>query len=340
MTTQDNNAPVVVTDCDHPNLDPEHAVLDPARIGVRREQCRTAEDVINRCGRARVLINQYAPITAEVLDALPELRLVVRYGVGVETVDVEAATRRGVWVANVPDYGPTEVADHTVALALALLRGIPGYDRSVRAGVWDYQVARPLHRLGTLTFGVVGCGMIGQAVAARAAAFGMRVLGFEAVQDRSLEGTPITRVDLDELLVASDVISLHATLDRHSARLIDARALEAMRASAVLVNTARGGLVDTPALLAALDSGQIAGAALDVLDTEPIDPAVRDALARHSKVVLSPHAAWYSEESFLQLKSEVAREAERVLTGRPPRCPVNNPAVGDMPGTTPAETSR
>lgn len=336
MTIQNLNAPVVVTDCDHPNLDPEHAVLDPAGIGVRREQCRTAEDVINRCGGARVLVNQYAPITAEVLDALPEVRLVVRYGVGVETVDVAAATRRGVWVANVPDYGPTEVADHTMALALALLRGVTGYDRSVRAGVWDYQVARPLRRLDTLTFGIVGCGMIGQTVAARAAAFGMRVVGVETAPGRSLTAWPYPLVDLDELLASSDVISLHATLDRSSARLIDARALAAMRPSALLVNTARGGLIDTPALLAALESGRIAGAALDVLDTEPVDPAVRAALARHQRVVLSPHAAWYSEESFVQLKTEVAREAARVLTGQPPRCPVNNPAAE----TASAEASR
>ncbi|MGI8312602.1 C-terminal binding protein [Saccharopolyspora hattusasensis] len=340
MTDQNLSAPVVVTDSDHPNLDPEHSVLDPAGIGLRRAQCRTAEDVIAQCGGAQVLVNQYAPITAEVLDALPDVRLVVRYGVGVETVDVDAATSRGVWVANVPDYGTTEVADHTMALAMALLRGVAGYDRSVRAGVWDYQVARPLHRLDTRTFGVVGCGTIGQAVAARAAAFGMRVLGFEAMQDRSLAGTPITRVGLDELLASSDVISLHATLDSRSARLIDARALASMRDSAVLVNTARGGLVDTPALLAALDAGQIAGAALDVLDSEPIDVAVRDALARHERVVLSPHAAWYSEESFVRLKSEVAREAVRVLAGRSPRCPVNSPVVGGVTEASPTEVPR
>ena len=319
-----SSASVVVTDCDHANLQPEHDVLDPHGIDLRREQCATAADVVDRCGGAQVLINQYAPITAEVLDALPEVRLVVRYGVGVDTIDVDAATRRGVWVANVPDYGTGEVADHALAMALALLRGVTVYDRSVRAGEWEYQVARPLHRLSGLTFGVIGCGAIGQSVAARAAALGMRVLGAEIVEGRPAGPGPIVRVDLDHLLVHSDVVSLHATLDDRSRGLIDASALAAMKPSAFVVNTARGGLVDTSALLAALDAGRIAGAALDVLDVEPPDPAVRDALARHPRVILSPHAAWYSEESFVQLKTEVAREALRAVTGERPRSPVND----------------
>jgi D-3-phosphoglycerate dehydrogenase / 2-oxoglutarate reductase len=317
--------PVVVTDCDHADLDAEHATLDARGIGLRREQCRTAADVIAHCRDAQILINQYAPITAEVLDALTEVRLVVRYGVGVDTVDVDAATRRGIWVANVPDYGTAEVADHTLALTLALLRGVTVYDRSVRSGEWDYQAARPLRRLPELTFGVIGCGAIGQAVATRAAAFGMRVLGADVADGRPPSPGPIHRVGLDDLLADSDVVSLHATLDAQSRGLLGERALAAMQPSAVVVNTARGGLVDTTALLAALDAGRIAGAALDVLDVEPPDPTVRAALARHPKVILSPHAAWYSEESFVQLKTEVAREAVRVMSGEAPRSPVNNP---------------
>lgn len=319
----EDTAPVVVTDCDHTDLDPERAVLDAAGIGLRREQCRTAADVIARCGGAQVLVDQYAPITAEVLDALPTVALVVRYGVGVDTVDVEAATARGVWVANVPDYGTGEVADHTLALALALLRGISVHDRSVRAGRWDYQDARPLRRLSELTFGVVGCGAIGQAVAARAAAFGMRVIGADVLDGRP--PGPIERVELAELIATSDVISLHATLDEHSRGLLGEQALAACKPTAVVVNTARGGLIDTAALVAALDAGTVAGAALDVLDPEPPDAATREALTRHPRVLLTPHAAWYSEESFVQLKTEVAREAVRVVRGGPPRSPVNRP---------------
>jgi len=318
---------VVVTDCDHGTMAPEGAVLDPAGISWRLEQCHTAQDVVDRAGDAAVLVNQYAPITAAVLDALPAVRLVVRYGVGVDNVDVPAATERGVWVANVPDYGTQEVADHAIALALSLLRGVLALSASVRAGDWDYTVARPLRRLSTLRFGIVGCGAIGSAAGGRAAGFGMDVVGVDVVDGRPEPGGPIRAVSLDELISTSDVVSLHLALSEATERLVDAALLGSMKPSAYLVNTARGGLVDSPALLAALDAGRLAGAALDVLAVEPPDDVGR-ALAAHPRVVLTPHAAWYSEESFVALKTEVAREAVRVLGGEPPRSPVN--AVGKV----------
>ena len=315
---------VVITDCDHDNVDPERAVLDGHDVQLRVLACRTPEEVAAQAGDADVLLNQYVPITGEVLDALPRCRLVVRYGVGVDNVDVAAATERGVWVANVPDYGRDEVADHTLALALAVLRGVVVLDRSVRDGVWDLEAARPLHRLATLTYGVVGCGAIGRAVARRAAGLGMRVLGYDIPQVRS--GPPIERVPLEGLLEAADVVSLHAALTPESHHLIGAAALGRMRPTAFLVNTARGGLVDAAALLAALDAGALAGAALDVLEGEPPDE-LGWRLARHPRVVATPHAAWYSEEAFHTLKTEVAREALRVLEGGRPRSPVNQPAA-------------
>ena len=315
---------VVITDCDHDTIDPERSVLDGHDVELRRLQCRTPEEVAAQAGDADVLINQYVPITAEVLDALPRCRLVVRYGVGVDNVDVEAAAARGVWVANVPDYGRDEVADHTLALALSVLRGVVALDRSVHEGSWDLEPVRPLRRLSRLTWGVVGCGAIGTAVAGRAAGLGMRVLGYDVAGVRS--DPPIERVPLEELLSRSDLVSLHAALTRDSHHLIDADALARMRPAAWLVNTARGGLVDSAALLAALDAGALAGAALDVLETEPPDD-LGWRLARHPRVVATPHAAWYSEEAFHTLKTEVAREALRVLEGDRPRSPVNAPAA-------------
>jgi D-3-phosphoglycerate dehydrogenase len=315
---------VVITDLDHDNVDPERSVLDGHEVELRVLQCRTPEEVAAQAGDADVLINQYAPITGELLDALPRCRLVVRYGVGVDNVDVEAAAARGVWVANVPDYGREEVADHTLALALAVLRGVVALDRSVREGSWDLEAARPLRRLSALTYGVVGCGAIGTAVAGRAAGLGMRVLGYDVPQVRSTP--PIERVPLEELLSSSDLVSLHAALTPDTRHVIGAAALERMRPSAFLVNTARGGLVDAVALLAALDAGELAGAALDVLEGEPPDE-LGWRLARHPKVVMTPHAAWYSEEAFHALKTEVAREALRVLEGGRPRSPVNAPAA-------------
>lgn len=321
----DTAAPVVViTDNDHGHIDPERAVLADYGADLRLEQTVTAQDVIDQAQDASVLINQYTPITAEVLDALWRCKLVVRYGVGVDNVDVAAATARGVWVANVPDYGTEEVADHAIALTLSVLRGTALLDRSVRAGTWDYTVARPLRRLSTLTFGVIGCGAIGTATARRARALSMRVVGVDVRADRCGSERVIEPVELDELLASSDVVSLHASLDERSRHLIDEKALATMKSTTYLVNTARGALVDSAALVAALDAGQIAGAALDVLETEP--PAGLDAaLVGHPKTVLTPHAAWYSEESFTALKTEVAREAVRVLRGEPPRSPVNAP---------------
>jgi D-3-phosphoglycerate dehydrogenase len=314
---------VVITDCDHDTVDPELAVLEGHDVELRRLGCRTSQEVAAQAGDADVLINQYVPITAPVLDALPRCRLVVRYGVGVDNVEVEAATARGVWVANVPDYGRDEVADHTLALALSVLRGVVVLDRSVHQGTWDLEAARPLRRLATLVWGVVGCGAIGTAVAGRAAGLGMRVLGYDIDQVRS--GPPIERVPLEALLEAADLVSLHAALTPGSRHLIGAAALARMRPSAWLVNTARGGLVDGAAMLAALDAGELAGAAIDVLEGEPPDE-LGWRLARHPRVVATPHAAWYSEEAFHTLKTEVAREALRVLEGGRPRSPVNHPA--------------
>jgi D-3-phosphoglycerate dehydrogenase / 2-oxoglutarate reductase len=315
---------VVITDCDHGDVDPELAVLDGHDVELRVLACRTPEEVAAQAGGADVLINQYVPITAAVLDALPRCRLVVRYGVGVDNVDLQAAAERGVWVANVPDYGRDEVADHTLALALALLRGVVALDRSVRDGTWDLDPARPLRRLATLTWGVVGCGAIGTAVARRAAGLGMRVLGYDLPTVRS--EAPIERVPLEELLEEADLVSLHAALTPDTRHLVGAAALARMRPTAHLVNTARGGLVEEAALLAALDAGVLAGAALDVLEHEPPDE-LGWKLARHPRVVATPHAAWYSEEAFHTLKSEVAREALRVLGGGAPRSPVNTPAA-------------
>jgi len=315
---------VVITDCDHDNVDPERAVLDGHDVELRLLACRTPEEVAAQAGDADVLLNQYVPITGEVLDALPRCRLVVRYGVGFDNVEVEAAADRGVWVANVPDYGRDEVADHTLALAMSLLRGVAVLDRSVGHGTWDLAAARPLRRLSTLTWGVVGCGAIGTAVAARAAALGMRVLGYDLPQVRSQ--APVERAGLEELLAAADLVSLHAALTPGSHHLIGAGALGRMRPTAFLVNTARGGLVDTAALLAGLEAGELAGAGLDVLETEPPDE-LGWRLARHPRVVATPHAAWYSEEAFVTLKSEAAREALRVLAGGRPRSPVNSPAA-------------
>lgn len=325
MSTAPPSSPsIVITDCDHDNIEPELRVFEKAGFDVRLAECKTASDVVEQGRGADALINQYAPIDESVLESLERCRIVVRYGVGVDTVDVDAASKRGVWVANVPDYGTEEVADHALALLMSLLRGVCRLDRAVRSGEWDYSAVRPLRRVSTLAVGVVGCGRIGATFVRKAKCLGMRVLAHDPVGvPEKLVRDGVEGADFDELLAASDAISLHLPLIEETRYLIGAGQLRRMKPGAYLVNTARGGLVDSAALLRALDEGEIAGAALDVLESEP--PEVGDALISHDRVVVTPHAAWYSEESYETLKSEAAREVMRVLSGERPRSPVNEP---------------
>lgn len=316
---------VVITDCDHDNIEPELRVFEEAGLEVKLAECRTAGDVISESSNAEALVNQYAPIDESVLASLSRLNVVVRYGVGVDNVDVGAATRHGVWVVNVPDYGVEEVSDHALALALNLVRGIGRLDRAVRGGVWDVREVRPLRRVSGLTVGVVGCGRIGSAFALKVRGLGMRVVAFDKEPvPEDLTRAGVEPVGFDELLRLSDVVSLHVPLGAETRHLIGEEQLGRMNPGAYLINTARGGLVDTAALLRALEEGRLAGAGLDVLETEP--PEADDALVAHERVIVTPHAAWYSEESYETLKTEAAREVVRVLSGERPRSPVNDPA--------------
>ena len=319
-----SSARVVITDCNHDNIDPEEKVFAEAGIEVRLAQCKSASDVIEEAREAEAVISQYAPIDEAVLAALERCRVVVRYGVGVDTIDVEAASRHGVWVANVPDYGVEEVSDHALALAMNLLRGISRLDRSVRSGEWDVSVVRPLRRVRGLTLGVIGCGRIGSALARKASRLGLRVIAFDKVPvPGELVGEGVETVGFDELIAASDIVSLHVPLSEETRHMIGEEQLRRMKPGAYLVNTARGGIVDQAALLRALDEGEISGAALDVLENEP--PDEDDLFVSHDRVLLTPHAAWYSEESYETLKTEAAREVVRVLSGERPRSPVNEP---------------
>jgi D-3-phosphoglycerate dehydrogenase len=242
-------------------------------------QCRGPADVIRAARDAEALVVEYAPLTAEVFDALPELRIVSVPQVGVDTIDLEAARRRGVWVANAPFGNITEVAAHTLAMALALLRQLPALDRHVRAGGWDHAAAGELRRPGTLTYGILGLGRIGRLVAERARPFFGRVVAFDAyLPDEVWPDFVARQADLPDLFAASDVLSLHVPLTAENAGLVGAELLSAMKPGSFLVNVARGAVLDGAALLAALDEGRLAGAGLDVLPQEP--PAPDDPLLR------------------------------------------------------------
>ena len=292
---------VVITDCDHPDVAAEQRIFGRAGLEVELASCRTEGEVIAAGRDAVALLTQYAPVTADVLARLPECRAVGRYGTGVDNVDAVAARARGVALVSVPDYSLEEVANHTIALILTLVRGVVRLDASVHAGRWDFRGAGHLRRASDQQLGVVGLGRIGDAVASRAQTLGFTVAGYDPVAP---DAGRVSRLPFTELLATSDVISLHVPLGEATRHLLDDAAFALMKPGAVLVNTARGGLVDADALIRALDSGRLAGAALDVLDPEP--PASGSPLLRDERVIVTPHAAFYSEESLAELKRRVA----------------------------------
>ena len=276
--------------------------------------------------QADVLVIALQKITGEVMDAMPDCRLISRLGVGIDNIDVPAATARGIWVANVPDYGVDEVATHAIALVLTQLRGIHILANAARAGVYDGQAARPIQRSTQLTLGVMGYGRIGRMVGSKSAGVGMRVIAYDPfLSDEKIRAAGAEPTDLERLFRESDFISLHLPLDANTRHIINAHTLGMMKPSAYLVNTARGGLVDEAALLDAICTGRIRGAALDVLSSEPprADDEVLQALLKDERVIITPHVAWYSEQAQVDMRTRAAEDVRRVLRGERPRTPVN-----------------
>jgi len=313
----------VITDHHYTDIGSAMRVLSDADIEVVVCACRDEGDALEAGRDADAVINQHVPITARALDAWPRCRGVVHFGKGVDNIDVDAATERGIWVANVRDANWDEVSNHVLALLLAWARGLPAFDRGVRAGVWSYRLAVPRHRLAGQTLGIVGFGDIGHMLAAKAHALGLKVLA------SARHPTPtehVTFVELDTLLRCADYVSLHLPLTAATTHFIGARELALMKRSAFLINTSRGRVVDQASLVAALQERRIAGAGLDVTDPEP--PAPNDPLLALDNVILTPHAAWYSEESREHVTVHAALEVIRILRNERPKSPVN-PEVGD-----------
>jgi len=321
---------VVVTECDHDSFAAEHEVTDAAGAELVLTQSRNPTELVSNSAGADAILVQYAQITAEVMDALPQLRAIGRYGVGVDSVDIDAATARGIAVCNVPDYGTEAVSDHAIGLALAAARGIPRLDRGLRAGSFDLAAVRPLFQTRARVFGVIGMGRIGTATARKAAGLGYEVIGYDIAADPGASTYHgFTSVGLDELLERAQVVSLHTPLTDATRGMIGTDQLARMRADAILVNTSRGGVVDVVALVEALRTGGILGAAIDVHESEPL-PAGHP-LTSFDSVVLTPHLAWYTEESYDELKRRTVANVLEVCAGRVPRNIVN-PEVLESPG--------
>ena len=306
---------VLITDHDFPDVDLEVQLFRDAGIEVVAAQCRTEDDVIAAGRGCAAALVQYAPMNARVFGALPELRLVSRYGAGFDTVNTDDARAHGVWVANSPDYGSGDVAAHALAMALALVRHLPFYDRDVRAGTWHFSSTGALTRVSKLTLGILGLGRIGKRMAELSRAIFGRVIACDPYIGAGAFGV-VGRIDREGLFRESDVVSLHVPLNAETRGIADGRMLSLMKPGSFLVNTARGPVADLDAILAALDSGRLAGAGLDVLPKEP--PEADHRVLGHPRVLLSPHAAFYSVEGEKELRTKAALNViEWARTGRP-----------------------
>jgi D-3-phosphoglycerate dehydrogenase / 2-oxoglutarate reductase len=325
----DEEQTVVIADYDYGDVEVERAIIEAAGFELIAAQCKTEDEIIKVARHAQAVIAQYAPVGERAIEGLEKCRVIARYGTGVDIVDVDAATRRKILVTNVPnEWCQDEVADHAMALLLCEARKIRSYDSETRAGVWRWQSGQPIHRLRGSVLGLLSFGAIAQAIAARAAAFGMTVIANDPyLSPFEIEAHGAKPVSFEELLAHSDFLVIQAPLTSSTRNLFDEARLRLMKRNAVLVNTARGPIVNDDALYQALKEGWIAGAGVDDIEEEPAK--VRDwkptnPLFGLDNVVITPHAAYYSEEAIHTVRQFAAEEVVRVLSGKPPLSPVNS----------------
>jgi len=312
---------VVTTDLLRPTI-PEEAILKEAGAALTYGNAKTEAELIELAQDADAIINVYIPVTAKVIGSLKKCRIIVRRGIGYDNVDVSAATARGIPVANVLDYCIEEVADHAMALLLSVARRVVRGTKQIESGGWNFKDLLPVPALKDCTLGLVGFGKIPRAVASRAKCFGLNIQTSDPFIPAELaEEHGVKLVSLEELLASSDFISVHAPLNSDTRGMISKREFALMKPSAVLINTARGPVVDEEALIEALKSGQIAFVALDVMTQEP--PAPDNPLRKMDNVILTPHLAWYSEHSARLAGEKAAQDIVRVFEGYFPKYLVN-----------------
>jgi D-3-phosphoglycerate dehydrogenase len=319
---------VLIADYDFGDVDVERRIVEAAGFELVPAQCKSEDDVIAVGRDADAVICQYARVGKKAIDAFTRCRVIARYGTGVDIVDVDAATRRGIQVTNAPnDWCADEVADHAVALWLAAARKICKYDRDTRDGVWRWQSGAPILRLRGRVFGLLAFGSIARSIAEKVRAFGVELWAHDPFQaDEDLIARGVRPVTFDELIEGSDYLVIQSPLTAETRGLFDEDMLQRMKRSAILVNTARGPIVDDEALYLALTQGWIAGAALDDLEEEPAKQRSwkpDNPLFALDNVIITPHAAYYSEQSIRIVREIASNEVVRVLTGQRPLSPVN-----------------
>ncbi|GGA70492.1 D-isomer specific 2-hydroxyacid dehydrogenase family protein [Neiella marina] len=312
---------VVVTDCTFESFAHEQAMCDRNGYELAIHQCLGEQELIDAAADADALFVQYAQITDKVMANLKRCKVIVRYGIGVDSIDLDSAQKHGIAVCNVPDYGISEVAEHAASLALSLGRHLPWWDQQIRAGNWPASTATALHSYSQMTVAIVGAGRIGKALIERLRPFGFSFIAYDPfIEAAELAALGISKVTLDEAFVQGDIVSLHLPLTPDTEHLVNLQRLQQMKSSAVLINTSRGALVDTHALAQALKHGSIAFAGIDVFEQEPL--AENHPLYACDRAFLSPHIAYYSLESVARLQQYAAEEVERALSNYPLRCPV------------------
>src|SRR5262245_1215102 len=323
---------VAIADYDYGDVDIERAIIEDAGLQLVAAQCKTEDDVIEAASDADAIIAQYATVGARAIAAFSRCRVIARYGTGVDIVDVDAATRRGIQVTNAPsDWCAEEVATHAVALWLAAARKLVEYDHAVRAGEWRWQTGEPIWRISGRVFGLLSFGSIARSIADRVRPFGVDIWA----HDPFLDPAEITRlgarpVSFDELVEGSDYLVIQSPLTEETHHTFDRETLRRMKKTAILINTARGPIVEDEALHQALKEGWIAGAAVDDIEEEPAKQRnwrTVNPLFQLSNVIITPHAAYYSEESIGTVRRTAAEEAVRVLSGLPAQSPVNKIAA-------------
>ena len=312
---------IAVTDSPFPSLDSAKAALARVDPELRMAKSASADDVLAVARDADAILVTYAKLPGDLLRQLTRCKAIGRFGLGVDNIDIAAAAELGIAVTYVPDYCMHEVSDHAMALLLALVRKIPLSNKLVQAGRWDMPAVVPIHRLAGRVLGLVGFGNIPRALAPKAKAFGLRVVTHDPyVSQQALAAAGVEGVSFDRLLEISDFVSIHAPLMPATRGLFNAEVFGKMKTGALLINTARGPLVDEDALVSALDSLRLGGAALDVVAVEPLSKDSR--LIGRDNVILTPHTAFYSVEALNELQTKCAADVARVLSGEKPVYPV------------------
>jgi D-3-phosphoglycerate dehydrogenase len=305
-----------------PTLEPAEKALARLNPTIRMAKSTSAEDILEVARDADAILVTYAKLTADLINQFTRCKAIGRFGLGVDNIDLPACKAKGIAVNYVPDYCIHEVSDHTMAMLLALIRKIPLSNKTVQAGRWEMPVVVPIRRITGTVLGLLGFGNIPRLVAPKAKAFGMKVIAFDPYAKPDVfKNAGVESVDFDTLLATSDYVSVHAPHTPQTRGMVNAAAFAKMKKGALIVNTARGPLIDEPALIAALDSGQVGGAALDVVAVEPL--AKDSPLLGRDNVILTPHTAFYSIESLDELQSKAASDVARVLSGEKAVYPIS-----------------